>query len=141
MFWLRCRLIIQARHAGHGDVGGGPGVVFDMQESDSGHAAELFGGRWENGGQSGFLWEEFLSCAVFEWHQGAVNRGVAQAVLKGVNEPFDGVQSGTGISTNHGGGGFSQTGRVTAGVCSDVGASEGSERSQLTFKQACEDHP
>lgn len=48
-----------------------------------------------------------MSCAVFEWHQGAVNRGVAQAVLRGVNEPFDGVQSGTGISTNHGGWGGS----------------------------------
>lgn len=74
-----------------------------------------------------------MSCAVFEWHQGAVNRGVAQAVLRGVNEPFDGVQSGTGISTNHGGtGGFRQTERPNAGVCGDVRASEGSERTQLT---------
>lgn len=60
-------------------------------------------------------------------------------MLRGVNEPFDGAQSGTGISTNHGGtggGGFSQT-----AVCGDVRDSEGSERSQLTFEQGCEDHP
>lgn len=92
-----------------------------------------------------FSREEFLSRAVFQWHQGAVTRGGAQAVLRGVNEPFDGVQSAAGISTNHGGtgegGGFGQTGRPTAGVCGDVKASEGSERSQLTFKQGCEDHP
>lgn len=42
MFWLRCRLIIRARHVGRGDVGGGLGVVFDPQESESGHAAVFF---------------------------------------------------------------------------------------------------
>lgn len=103
----------------------------------------FFGGRWDNRGLSSFLWEEFLSCAVFEWHQGAVNRSVAQAVLRGVNEPFDGVQSVTGISTNHGG--------AAGGVRSDWEADcwclwwcsgfWGSERTQLTFKQGCKDHP
>lgn len=100
--------------------------------------------RWENEGLSGFLWEEFFSCAVLEWHQGAVNRDVAQAALRGVNEAFDSTPSGTGISTNHGGtrrGGGVQTERPTDGVCGDVRASEGSERSQLTFKQGCRDHP
>lgn len=45
MFWLRCRLIIQARHVGHGDVGGGLGVVFDPQESKSGHVEGVFWGE------------------------------------------------------------------------------------------------
>lgn len=75
-------------------------------------------------------------------------------MLRGVNEPFDGVQSGAGISAHHrgtgvgeewgvGGGGGVQAdgGRPAAGVWGDARASEGSERSQLTFKQGCEDHP
>lgn len=35
-------MIIQARHVGQGDVGRGLGVVFDPQESESGHAEVFF---------------------------------------------------------------------------------------------------
>lgn len=55
MHVLAAGLIIQARHIEHGDVGGGLGVVFDPQESESGHAAVFFGGRWDNRGLSSFL--------------------------------------------------------------------------------------
>lgn len=69
-------------------------------------------------------------------------------MLRGVNEPFDGVQPGAGISAHHGGMGVGEGWgvqadgeRPAAGVWGDARASEGSERSQLTFKQGCEDHP
>lgn len=70
-------------------------VVFDPGESESGHAVVFFMERWEKGGRR----EEFWSCAAFQWHQGAGNGGAAQAALRGVNEPFDGEQSATGVST------------------------------------------
>lgn len=57
MFWPRRWLIVQARRVGHGDVGGGLGVVFDPQESENlGTRRRFFGGGGGGGvALSGFL--------------------------------------------------------------------------------------